>query len=202
MLKWLLSPSAATYADALDIDRMDDSLTREVGAILGRAGVTTFHRTLPRIRDELERARRYQRPLTVALVGDARAVTPATLLDLGSRRRTAPLDPGSPLIPVLLAPVLSEITRTIDVVTYASTLAQCVIVMPEASHDHAAGALRRMAEICSGRLHVPVTVRMATFPEDGLTLEELLRKAAASLDSAMMPLPHPASIPISDGAKA
>lgn len=183
MFRWLLSPPAGA-GDSADIDRMDDSLTREVAALLGRAGVPTFHRTLPRLHAELVRARRYNRPLTLALIGDARASDP-------DRAPTgSPLDPGSPLVPVVIAPVLCEVTRTIDICTYASTLAQCVVVMPEADAAQARKAMSRMAQHCMQRLQVPVTMRSATFPDDGLTLEELMRAAAAAMDT------NPVRVPI------
>lgn len=187
MLKWLLSPGFAVDADGLDIDHMDGALTREVAAMLARAGVPTFHKTLPRLRAELERARRYHRPLTLALIGDARVGRPAAMpLGALDRRRGSLLDPGSPLIPVLIAPVLAETMRSIDIVTYASTLAQCVVAMPESGGHQAAQALRRMVDLCTARAQVPVRSRLATFPADGLTIEELLRKAATSFDAATL----------------
>jgi hypothetical protein len=198
MFKWLLSPNFAVDAEGLDIDQMDSALTREVAAILARAGVPTFHKTLPRLRDELDRARRYQRPLTVALVGDARAIGGA-VMDAAARRQweASPLGPGSPLIPVLIAPLLSEVTRSVDIVTYASTLARCVIVMPEAGSSQAADAMRRMASLCTERAHVPVQACCATFPGDGLTLEELIRKAASTFDRAALPV-RSAAMPIGE----
>jgi sulfur carrier protein ThiS len=190
MLKWLWSPNPAVGAEELDLEEMDNSLTREVAAILARAGVPTFHKTLPRLRAEVDRARRYRRPLTLALIGDARLRGAAW-----RTRRTEPLGPGSPLIPVLIAPVLTEMTRSIDIVTYASTLAQCVVVLPEAAGPQAADALRRMSELCTARVQVPVQARLATFPDHGVTLEELLRKASATVHTAAVAVDG-AAIPV------
>jgi GGDEF domain-containing protein len=185
MLKWLLPSPLIVSADGIDIDQMDSALTRELAAMLARTGVPTFHRTLPRLRAELDRARRYQRPFTLALIGDSRVLNanPA-ITDTAQRSRA--LAPGSPLIPVLIAPILAEITRDIDIVTYASTLEKCALAMPEAGGAQAENAIHRFAQICSHRLRVPVHARRATFPEDGLTIEELLRKASSLFEHAVM----------------
>lgn len=194
MLKFLFAAKPAGLSDGIDLQQMDVMLTREMSATFARAGVATFRQSLPRLRAELERARRYNRPLTMALIGDARVSAgwpPAPVLYEAGTGRTAngngngnghgthaaPLAPGSPLIPAVIASMLREMTRDVDIVTYAATLGRCVVAMPEATEVQGRQAMTRVGEMCARRLMVPVQARLASFPRDGWTLEELVRRA-------------------------
>ncbi len=186
MLKFLFAGKPAGMSDGIDLQQMDVTLTREMSATLARAGVATFRQALPRLRAELDRARRYNRPLTMALICDARVPAgpqqTSTLYDASARRvsgatHMAPLAPGSPLIPAVIASLLREMTRDVDIVTYAPTLGRCMVAMPEATEAQGRQAMTRVGEMCARRLMVPVQARLASFPRDGWTLEELVRRA-------------------------
>jgi hypothetical protein len=187
MLKFFFAAKPAGSGDEIDLQQMDVTLTREMSATLARAGVATFRQALPRLRSELDRARRYNRPLTMALIGDARvsATWPKggpVLYDASAKRggngvHPAPLAPGSPLIPAVIASLLREMTREVDIVTYAATLGRCMVAMPEATEAQGRQAMTRVGEMCARRLMVPVQARLASFPQDGWTLEELIRRA-------------------------
>jgi hypothetical protein len=186
MLKWIFGRRPSPVRDGIDLQNTDAALTREMSAILARAGVPSFRKTLPRLRAELNRARRYDRPLTIALIWDARtpeaAVTRGSFLAAKLTRKSAAPDPsplgiGSPLIPVVIASVLTEIVRDTDIVTYAATLGRCLVAMPETTEEQGRQAVRRVGELCVLRLMVPVQARVAIFRHDGWTLEELIRHA-------------------------
>lgn len=184
MLKFFFAAKPAGSSDEIDLQQMDVTLTREMSATLARAGVATFRQALPRLRAELDRARRYNRPLTMALIGDARVSAgwpqAPVLYEVNARRATgsvAPLAPGSPLIPAVIATLLREMTREVDIVTYAATLGRCLVAMPEATEAQGRQAMTRVGEMCARRLMVPVQARLASFPQDGWTLEELIRRA-------------------------
>lgn len=186
MLKFFFAARPNGAGDGIDLQQMDVTLTREMSATLARAGVATFRQALPRLRAELDRARRYNRPLTLALLGDAR-ISPGApqaplLYDANARRagtvaHATPLAPGSPLIPAVIASLLREMTREVDIVTYAATLGRCMVAMPEATEVQGRQAMTRVGEMCARRLMVPVQARLASFPQDGWTLEELIRRA-------------------------
>jgi GGDEF domain-containing protein len=185
MLKWIFGQKASRSRDGLDLPNSDAALTHEMAAILAKAGVPTFRKTLPRLNAEVNRARRYERPLTIALVWDARPPEPAARGGIMGARRgrkrsgadPSPLGIGSPLIPVVIASVLTEIVRDIDIVTYAASLGRFLVLMPETSEAQGRQAIERVAEICVTRLMLPVQARVAIFRDHGWTLEELVRHA-------------------------
>jgi hypothetical protein len=208
MLKSFFAGLPGGISDRIDLHQMDVTLTREMSAALARAGVATFRQALPRLRAELDRARRYNRPITVALLGDARvspALSPAAVAhEADSRRRSvsthsSPLGPGSPLLPAVIASLLREMTREVDIVTYAATLGRCLIAMPEATEAEGRQAMARVGEMCARQLMVPVYARLAIFPKDGWTLEELVRRAVDNdPDTHSAPEPAPAWIRVGE----
>ena len=120
---------------------------RDVSHLLEASGVLAFRSALPTLTAELERARRYARPLALVLfsVEDNLAL--------------------------FLAPVLREVLRETDVVT-ATAGGRCLVVMPETGDEDAKRAIERIREIC-----VNLRAGVAMFPRDGWTLEDLIANA-------------------------
>jgi GGDEF domain-containing protein len=129
-------------------------LTMDVEA--GR--LPSFHQALPRLELEVSRARRYERPFCVALVGTDDAETPS-------------------LVTLLLASLVREALREGDIVAYAPTLALCVVGLPEARRPGAVAAMERVRTLCLERLMLPVRIGIAEFPIKGWTLEGLVKEA-------------------------
>jgi hypothetical protein len=170
MFTWFITRSGARTLQELDI-----RLPRDFRVVLERSGVPGFRQALPRVNAEFARARRYQHPLSVALLGRVgKAVAAATTDRELSLRSLAPEDA---LFPAVLAAVLREQTRDTDVVTYAAALDRCIVVMPETSRGEAHLATSRLRELGGARLHCTVAASVVTFPEQGWTLEELIRQA-------------------------
>jgi hypothetical protein len=162
----------------LDLQKMDVRLPQTTAAILAGAGVPRFREALPTISAELARARRYGRTLTVVLF----AVDGAQPSGTRNGHPEAERDAASALCAAALAALLRETMRDIDIVTYASTLGRCVVVMPEVDRGEALLAVNRLRDLCARRLALPVRADLAVFPRDGLTLEELVRVAEAKAE--------------------
>lgn len=157
-----------------------DSETVTVAGALTRgveAGtLPSFHQALPRLELELTRARRYERPITIALIATDDAQTPS-------------------LVTLLLAALVREALRETDIVAYAPSLSLCVVGMPEARKADAQVAMNRVQALCMNRLMLPVRTGIAEFPVAGWTLEALIkeaetdamRDAALFLDTAFDP---------------
>ena len=198
---WFSAKKAPLTLQSLHARAPQDVLT-----VLARAGVPGFREAVPLITTELTRARRYGRSLTVALFGidgDGRLPSVAgpqngtghgaghgngngngDVRPHGSGNGSArphPLDGGTPpaLYPAILAALLREISRDIDIVTYAAALGSTVVVFPEVGQDEARLAVSRLTDWCGTHLQLSVRAEGAVFPQDGLTLEELLRVAHA-----------------------
>jgi hypothetical protein len=126
--------------------------------------VPDSRQALARVAEELARARRYERPLTVAVIAlgdDAAAQLPAELM----RRR-----------PSALAVATRQAMREIDIVCDA-TPGRCVVVIPEAGPDEARQAVHRTCQACAVRLDSTLRVGIATFPKDGWTFPDLVEVA-------------------------
>jgi hypothetical protein len=178
MFIWPFGKRRTASKPLVDLQHMDAPLSREVASILAGAGVPTFRQALPGLTAELERARRYDRPLAIALVTDAR-VAPDPRSGAADPRAGGPLAPGSPLLPGLVASVLRELVRETDTVTFAAALGRCLVMMPEVTGEEARRALHRIGELCAARLAFAIRVGTAAFPENGWTLEDLIQYAEA-----------------------
>lgn len=163
----------------LDARTIEARLPREVAAVLAAAGVPRFRDALPRMLMEVERARRYRRSLAVALFAVDAATEPGTN-GAGQQYRSAASAPPSVLAlngslhAALLGSILRELVRETDIVAFAAALGRCTLVMPEIGAEEARLATRRLRGWCSERLVMGVRAEVAIFPQDGLTLEELI----------------------------
>lgn len=119
--------------------------------------VPDLHGALPRIAAEFERARRYERTVTVAVF----------TLD--------PADHASST--AHLCPVVREAVREIDLVVCDPVARRCVVVMPEIGAEEGRRAVSRMRELCAKQLRCPVQGDLAVFPRDGWMFPDLVEAA-------------------------
>ena len=135
----------------------------------------SLHQALPKLGHEVARARRYERPFSIALVATDDPQTPS-------------------LITLLLAALVRETLRDSDIVSFAPGQALCLIGLPETRRAGARSAMTRLQALCLERLMMPVRVGVAEFPVAGWTLEELIKQA--ELDAAREPVIEPATAPL------
>lgn len=139
---------------------------------------------LAKVAEEFARARRYERPLTVAVLvlEDRDADRPATA---ASRHR-----------PPVLAVATRQAMREIDIICQADP-GRCVVVIPEAGPEEARQAIRRTCHSCAERLGCSLRVGLATYPRDGWTFPDLVeaaeRHAEAREEREGAPTPRPDS---------
>jgi hypothetical protein len=168
----------AQKASNVTLQAIDAPMSREFHAVLAASGVPGFREALPRLSAEFDRARRYQHQLTVTAFEEDGVVPPG---EVPAEYTQTPGTYG--LIPAVLASVLRESTRATDVVTYAVALGCCLVAMPETSKAQGHLAVKRLRQLGARRLMFPVRASLATFPEDGLTLEELIKHMLTSRSS-------------------
>jgi hypothetical protein len=135
----------------------------------------SLHQALPRLGHDVARARRYERPFSVALIATDDPQTPS-------------------LITLLLAALVREALRDSDIVSFAPGLALCLIGLPETRKAGAQSAMLRLQALCLERLMMPVRVGVAEFPVAGWTLEELIKQA--ELDAVREPAIEPIQAPV------
>lgn len=152
---------------------------RELAATDGLTGLYNHRRTCELLRDEMRRAERYNRPLSVLM------------LDVDSFKSFND-NYGHPSGDQLLrsvAQLLRAGVRTVDKVgRYGGE--EFVIIMPETHKDDAfllAERIRRTIEqqafivVAGEEIHRTVSVGVASYPEDGLNPQEVIERADEAL---------------------
>jgi hypothetical protein len=164
-------------------DRREGSLVlpNDVLPVLDAGGVPTLPEALPRLSAELHRARRYGRPLAVAVlsldpVACDMVPTPSAVGDF-LRTKQAGL---FPLLSALLAPSLREALRLTDMVSYTTKEAQSLVMLPETTAEGARLAVARLLQVSAIQVLSPLRIGLAAFPDDGWTLEDVIVRAETS----------------------
>jgi len=155
---------------------LDDPLT-------GLASQTYFAR---RLEDELQRARRQERPLALVLI-DIDPARPARAADNGHD----PHDPEEPIqaagdgsSPQLFAMLLRRQLRGIDLAAYRGARLFALLLV-ETGRDGASALLQRLRRDAAAQGTLPrFSAAMAVSPDDGLTADALLDRAAQELSQA------------------
>ncbi|MEX2470732.1 MAG: hypothetical protein WEA34_01030 [Gemmatimonadota bacterium] len=118
---------------------------------------------------EFTRARRYEQVLTIVVV--------SAVQDEGSHdgRPVSNGDAaaGTDVLPLLAAVGLREALRESDVLCYRPMEGRFVLGLPQSGGDEARQAMDRVGELFHRRLHIDLMAGAASFPADGLTLEDL-----------------------------
>ena len=160
-------------------ERRDKSLSvpRDMLPVLDNGGVPTLREVLPKLSSELDRARRHSRPLSVAIFGLDPVAT-----DIGRSPVTIDSQSGNqtalfPLLSALLAPSLREALRQTDIVSYTTREAQSLVVLPETTAEGATRTIERLVQMSSIQVLCPLRIGVASFPEDGWTLEDVILRA-------------------------
>jgi hypothetical protein len=147
--------------------------------------IPEFREMLFHLRGEMDRARRYQRPLSVLVVtphpvdDDGSWPVPIGEADAHSNGKKVLLETRLPhLASFLVGSILAGAVRQGDKVTYRTPNDRFVVFLAEADREVARGAVRRIQGMMRERARLGMRVGIATFPEDGLTLSDLLGEAA------------------------
>lgn len=128
---------------------------------------------------ELTRARRYEQALTIVV---------ATLVPLdeshdGRGGSNGNGDGGPDVLPLLAAVGLREALRESDVLCYRPVERRFVLGLPQTEGDEGRQAMARVGELFHRRLHIDLEAGVASFPGDGLTLEDLENKASGRAEA-------------------
>jgi hypothetical protein len=152
---------------------------------------------LPRIGAEFERARRYERTVTVAVLTEetppgTAANTAAAVPRNGSGARH---NLQSSL--TTLGTAVRQGVREIDVVICDPAHRCCIVVMPEIGPEEGRRAVSRLRQLCAARLGRAVQGDLAVFPQDGWVFPDLVeaarRQALSRRDGRL-------AVPLADGA--
>ncbi len=152
---------------------LDDPLT-------GLASQTYFTR---RLEDELQRARRQERPLALVLI-DTDPARPARAADNGHDPEEPTQAAGDNSNPQLFAMLLRRQLRGIDLAAYRGGRLFALLLV-ETGRDGASALLQRLRRDAAAQGALPrFSAAMAVSPDDGLTADALLDRAEQELSHA------------------
>jgi len=136
--------------------------------------VPTLREVLPRLSIELDRARRYARPLAVVVF----SLDPVASDLMPGQQESGGAWPSHsglfPLLSALLGPSLREALRQTDIVSYTTREAQSLVVLPETTGEGAQRAIERLLQVPAVHVLSPLRVGLGSFPDDGWTLEDVV----------------------------
>lgn len=135
------------------------------------------------IQTELIRSRRHEHPLSVIVVEvDAegmQANLPQTIYDVQQTM-------AERYITLRLAQSVSEQLRRTDIVLEYNTQGRFIVFCPETNEQGAQEVMDRIREIATSVLGVPVATGVASFPNEALTIEDLVGRAETNLNTTQM----------------
>jgi hypothetical protein len=173
--------------------------TNRISSLIWEAsGIPTYTHSLPQLNRELTAARRYQRPLSVAVLRleDDLVSLPDKNFGggngNGSHAVSLPVSEVIQLVFPLVGSFLQEALRNSDKLTYDSANDQYVILFAQTTKVGGIQAAQRLREMLLRRSHLYLKTGLAQFPVDGLTLEDLVSAAREAclhpeLDNATLP---------------
>jgi hypothetical protein len=140
---------------------------------------------LPRVAAEFARARRYERPIAIAVFTVAPEggglMLPAGAGEAGDD------DARAASFVSALSMVARSAVREIDIVSCDANSEWCVVVMPESGQEEGERAVARMQRLCAERLGGRVRAGLALFPRDGWTFLDLVDSAKRASSTSRAP---------------
>ena len=134
------------------------------------------------IRMELVRSRRHQRPLTVMVIEakpeSIRAVLHRTVQEVQRAMMTR-------YVVTSLARVIGNQLRRTDMVLDQRDRGRFVILSPDTNVASSSVVVGRIQAAAAEQLGVSIACGLASFPDDALTFEELVRRAEGNLQESM-----------------
>lgn len=160
------------------------SATRQMRLALVAAQIPTLRNNMPAASAELRRARRYERSMSVLVLGMNRE-------SLGDSASAPGGDPVGSLSRfecaalVTLGWLLRDTIRESDLVSYDAEHHLYTLVLPELGAEEAEGTAARLKEAFLSRASVALCAGIAEFPADGITLEDLFARAREAFEERL-----------------
>ncbi len=167
-LSWLGSQSLRDFRDAGEAISMPE----------GQTHLLSYDKVQERIHAEMGRARRHQRPISVAMI----ELDPSTFdAALHQAVRDAQAAMIERYVQVRLGVFLSKNVRGTDVVAHQPEGGRFLLLAPETPAEQTNGMLKRLAREVENQMGIRFRYSIADFPNTALTSEELLRKVSEGL---------------------
>jgi GGDEF domain-containing protein len=167
-LSWMVSQALREFTSAVEAISMPE----------GRSQLLSYNKVQDRIRAEMGRARRHQRPISVAMI----ELDPSTFeAALHQAVRDAQAAMIERYVQVRLGLFLTKHVRGTDVIARQPEGGRFLLLAPETPSEQTAEMLRRLAREVEDQMGIRFRFSIADFPNAALTSEELLRKVSDDL---------------------
>jgi hypothetical protein len=189
---WLLLVVTLLVGGTLAFWRQKKIADEKDLAILSAMSLPSYRQVLPRFQLELERVRRFERPLSILVVrmdGDEP-------LDLRlAPRREDPQDRqarimqtcGSRIMFAHVGLILQQCLRDMDLTSCDVAERRYIVALPECTRAEASNLVERLDMLVRRGTGLGVRVGVAEVGSDGLVVADLVRKAAERSEKSMPP---------------
>lgn len=157
---------------------------RTIASIVHAAGIPTYRNSLPLLRKEISRVRRYQHTLSVVVIcpdGDLPEVENDS--DMAASENGSDENDFKQFTQIeflLCGRILRDSLRDVDLIVYDGAKNQFVIFLPENNRTNAEKAVRRLSKILGKRISKQLFYGISEFPTEGLIVEDLIERAVES----------------------
>jgi len=167
-LTWWMSLALNDFRDAVEAISLPE----------GRAQLLSYDKVQEQIRAEMGRARRHQRPISVAMI----ELDPSTFeAALHQAVRDAQAAMIERYVQVQLGLFLTKHVRGTDVIAHQPEGGRFLLLAPETPSEQTTELLQRLAREVEDQMGIRFRYSIADFPNAALTSEELLRKVTEDL---------------------
>lgn len=158
--------------------------------------VRQLDEALEDVQTELIRSRRYKRPLSVLVIEpkpeSIQAKLHLSVLEVQQAMMAR-------YVVTSLARLIGKELRRTDLVLELDGKDRFIILCPETDAKGSAALANRLCDVAAERLKVAITCGIASFPEEALTFEELVRQAEVNLQAPLAAPPVGAPAPAEMG---
>lgn len=164
---------------------------RTITSIIDAAGIPTYRNSLPLLRKEISRVRRYQHTLTVVVIHahhnlpEVRndAIGDISMSENGGIENTA--KQFTQIEYLLCGRIFRDSLREVDLIVYDGNQNQFIIFLPESNKANAEKTVLRLSKILGGRISDQLYYGISEFPTEGLIVEDLIERAVESADKSI-----------------
>ncbi len=162
-------------------------------SLSSHSAIPTFRSTLPQISNELTRARRTQRTLSILLLSletahlltNRRTVIGRAANRNGNGKFRIDHMPTIALVIPQASYVLRNTIRESDILACGPAPGEFILALAETNRDQALRFVQRLQKLVTTGALTPLKAGIAEFPGDGLTIEDLVISARSSAEFSL-----------------
>jgi len=168
-----------------------DNVIAKASIDINLGAVPTYRKSFERLSAELDRVRRYGRPLSLIVL---RLESDQLLVDIKRNLVSESANGGAgsynevmytiQLVFSLMGSTLDQSLRESDIPTYDAKNNQYVILLPECTREHAEKMERRLKKLLFKKTAGHLVAGISEFPADGLIIDDLVKSAMAACTEA------------------